>query len=145
MALNLKFSDIKRPTALEKRKKNPRSVVLEGIAHQLELLKNPKFTVTRDRYLTVIEDGVKKKVKKSVAGTPRPWFWVGEDGSMLLQVKYGSSTVIELEPGKPTVVAGRSEKDVEKVLVTIQKAVEAGDLDPQIMVAKEKAKRGKGE
>lgn len=141
MALNLKFSDIKRPTALEKRKKNPRAVVLEGIQHQIELLRNPKFTVTRDRYLTIIEDGQKKKVKKSVAGTPRPWFWVGEDGNHLLQVKYGSSTVIELEPGKPTIVAGRSEKDIEKVLATIQKAVEAGELDGQIMVAKEKAKR----
>lgn len=70
---------------------------------------------------------------------------MSSDSTMCVQIKYGSSTIVELEPGKPTIVAGKTAKDVVAVLEQVADAVKAGKLDSQIDAAKTKAKRSKAE
>ncbi len=134
---NLKLSDAKRPLVSETRRKSPRAVVLEGLQQQIELLKNPSLQVERQRYIKG-DDGSLDKT--TVMAKPRPWWWRGDDGVTYLQVRYGSSHIVEIEPGKPTIIVGK-EGDLKKVLDTLMAAVTDGKLDEQISAAKEKAKR----
>jgi hypothetical protein len=143
MAFTLKLSDERRPSAIERRRKNPRAVVLDGIAVQHDLLKNPTHRVTHERYVSVHEDGQDRRIKKTVSTAPRPWFWRGADGIYRIQVKYGSSSTVEIENGKPTILAGKTDKDVQAALEAVRKMVEDGSLDEQIATAKMKAKRSK--
>lgn len=138
--LNLKLSDAKRPLVAETRKKSGRDVVLDGIQHQIGLLNDPNYTVERVRYA---KDAEGNYTRKSVAAPPKPWWWKSGDGTMMVQVKYGSSTTVELEPSKPTIIAGKVTKDVIAVLTQVADAVKAGKLDAQIDAAKAKAKRSK--
>jgi len=138
--LNLKLTDAKRPLVAETRRKSGRDVVLDGIMHQIELVKNPAFTVERSRYIKS-ESG---SSRQTIARPPKPWFWKSGDGTMLVQVKYGHSAVVEIEPSKPTIVAGKSDKDLIGVLEQVASAVKAGSLDSQIDMAKAKAKRNRG-
>lgn len=138
--LNLKLTDAKRPLVAETRKKSGRDVVLDGIQNQLGLLNNSEFKVERVRYA---KDAEGNYTRKSVAAPPKPWWWKTGDGTIMVQIKYGSSTVVELEPGKPTIVAGKAAKDVIAVLTQVADAVKAGKLDAQIDLAKAKAKRSK--
>jgi hypothetical protein len=137
--LNLKLTSEKRPLVVETRRKSGRDVVLDGISHQIELIKNPNYCVERTRYVRG-ETGTSRQV---VARPPKPWFWVGADGTKLVQVKYGHSAVVEIEPAKPTIVAGKTEKDLIGVLEQVANAVKAGSLDAQIDIAKEKAKKAR--
>lgn len=137
--LNLKLTDARRPLVAETRKKTGREVVLEGITHQVALLNDPGYKVERTRYA---KDEAGNYTRKSIAAAPKPWWWKAADGTHMVQVKYGSSTVVELEPGKPTVVCG-TEKELVAVLGQITEAVKAGKLDTQIEAAKAKAKRSK--
>lgn len=141
--LNFKLTNTPRPTAVEKRSKSPRQVVQDGISTQIALIKDPDFSIPKTRYVKVIEDGQEKSVRKNVTSKPRPWFWLADDGQYLLQIRYGSSIVIELEKGNPTIITGKTTTDVQRVLEQIVKAVEAGELDDQIKMAKQKAKRFK--
>lgn len=135
--LNLKLSDIKRPLVAETRKKSTRDVVADAILHQISLLKNPEYVIERTRYT---KDDQGTYGRKVVALPPKPWWWQAVDGTMLVQVKYGSSTIVELEAGKPTIIAGKSTKDVEAVLTQVAEAVKAGKLDAQIDAARTRAK-----
>lgn len=138
--LNLKFTDAKRPLVSETRRKTGREVVLEGIRHQIALLSDPNYTVERVRYA---KDADGNFARKPVSAPPKPWWWTAADGTHMVQVRYGSSTLVELEPGKPSIVAGKSSKDVVAVLAQVAEAVKAGKLDAQIDTAKAKAKRSK--
>lgn len=138
--LNLKLTDARRPLVAETRKKTGREVVLEGITHQVALLNDPGYKVERTRY-SKDEQGAYSR--KSIAAAPKPWWWKAADGTMMVQVKYGSSTIVEIEPGKPTIITGKTEKEVIAVLSQITEVVKAGKLDTQIEAAKVKAKRSK--
>jgi hypothetical protein len=141
--LNFKLTNTPRPTAVEKRSKSPRQVVQDGISTQIALIKDPDFSIPKTRYVKVIEDGQEKSVRKNVTSKPRPWFWLADDGQYMLQIRYGSSIVVELEKGNPTIIAGKTTKDVQRVLEQVSNAVDAGDMDEQIMTAKTKTKRSK--
>jgi hypothetical protein len=136
---SLKLSDVHRPTSVERRQKGMREVVLEGITHQIALIqaseKGQPYTVEREKY---IKDG-DHSVKTTVKSTPKPWWWQ-QDGSVFLQVKYGSKTV-QVAADKPTIEAGKTLKDAVKVLEVLKQAVEAGELDAAIAQAKEASKR----
>ncbi len=124
--LNLKLTDAKRPLVSETRRKSAREVVLDGIQNQIALLSDSN-----------------SQVRKTVAAPPKPWWWVANDGTHMVQVRYGSSTVVELEAGKPTIVAGKNTGDLVSVLSQVADAVKGGKLDHQIDAAKAKAKRRK--
>ncbi len=138
--LNLKLTDAKRPLVSETRRKSAREVVLDGIQNQIALLSDSNFKVERVRYAKEA-DGT--QVRKTVAAPPKPWWWVANDGTHMVQVRYGSSTVVELEAGKPTIVAGKNTGDLVSVLSQVADAVKGGKLDHQIDAAKAKAKRRK--
>lgn len=138
--LNFKFTDAKRPLVAETRRKTGREVVIDGIQHQIALLNDSTYKVERTRYA---KDADGNYVRKAVAAPPKPWWWTAGDGTHMVQIKYGSSTVVELEPGKPTIVCGKTDQDVIKVLEQVVDAVKAGKLHAQIETAKGKAKRSK--
>ena len=138
--LNLKFSDAKRPLISETRKKSARDVVIDGIQHQIGLLGDANYTVERTRY-TKDSDG--NAIRKSVAAPPKPWFWKSVDGNIMVQIRYGHAVVVEIQPGKPSIQAGKTEKEVITVLTQVVQAVKTGELDAQIEAAKMKAKRNR--
>lgn len=141
--LNLKLSDARRPLVSEIRRKSARDVVLDGIQHQIALLTDKTYKVERTRY---IKDAEGNSTRKVVAAPPKPWFWRTADGTIMVQIRYGHAVVVELEPSKPTIITGKSEKDAVSVLTQVVEAVKSGKLDPQIEAAKAKAKKNrKGE
>jgi len=137
--LNLKFSAEKKVLVAEARKKSPRQIALDGIHHQIELLKNPSYTVERIRYRKGAEDG---DSRQSVNRPPQPWFWKSaSDGGLLLEIRYGRTPVEIQGEGKPnSIIAGKTPADAIKVLEQIAAAVTAGELDGPLAAAKAKAK-----
>lgn len=142
--MKFKLSSHKRPSAIERRKKNPRSVVMDGIDVQIAMIKaqakGEDFTVPRERYVDVVENGETKKIKKTVQSRPKQWWWQ-DDNLFFTEIRYGSSHTVELEVGKPSVEAGKSIQDVVKVLEEARRMIGAGELDQQISDARKKASR----
>ena len=141
--LQLKFSNEKKVLVSEARKKTPRQVVLDGIQNQVELLKNPGFTVERVRYSKGAENG---NTRQSISRPPQAWFWKSaNDGTLLMEIRYGR-TVVELQgEGKPnSIIAGKTPADAVKVLEQIAAAVKVGELDGPLEAAKIKAKHRRG-
>jgi hypothetical protein len=137
MVLGLKLSDTPRPLTSDTRTKTPQDIVLTGIAHQIAAIKDPEYRVERIRYGSGTDS---TKTLKAIR--PRPWHWLDQkQGVYLLQVKYGASHTVELEQGKPSIICGRSEQDVLKVLETIVNGIQAGKLDGPVQAAANKSKR----
>ncbi len=141
--LKLNFTSEKKALVSDLRKKTPRQVVLDGIGLQVELLKNPNFTVERIRYRKGAEDG---NTRQSISRPPQPWFWrSANDGNLLLEIRYGRTPVEIQGDGKPnSIIAGKTNADAIKVLEQISAAVKAGELDTQLEAAKIKAKHRRG-
>ena len=137
--LNLKLTADRRPLVSETRRKSGREIILDGIRQQICLLSDAAYKVERIRY---VKDETGKSIRTVITAPPKPWWW-NANGSLLVQIKYGHASVVEIEPGKPTVVAGKSQKDVISVLTEISKAVQDGHLDAQIAAAKEKARQAR--
>ena len=137
--LQLKFSDEKKVLVSEARKKTPRQVVLDGIHNQVELLKNPSFTVERVRYSKSAENA---NTRQSISRPPQPWFWrSANDGNLLMEIRYGRTPVEIQGDGKAnSIIAGKTPADAIKVLEQIAAAVKAGELDGPLEAAKLKAK-----
>ncbi len=137
--LQLKFSNEKKVLVSEARKKSPRQVVLDGIHNQVELLKNPNYTVERVRYSKSAENG---NSRQSISRPPQPWFWrSANDGNLLMEIRYGRTPVeIQGEGKANSIVVGKTPADAIKVLEQISVAVKAGELDGPLEAAKLKAK-----
>jgi hypothetical protein len=60
----------------------------------------------------------------------RKWFWVDDQGQMLLQVRYGNRA-LKVRDDKSTIVVGDKDKLVS-ILKLVSQAVEAGELDQAI-------------
>ena len=141
--LQLKFSNEKKVLVSEARKKSPRQIALDGIFHQIELLKNPNYTVERVRYSKGTEGG---NTRQSISRPPQPWFWRSASGdNLLLEIRYGRTPVEIQGEGKPnSIIAGKTNADAIKVLEQISAAVKAGELDGPLEAAKFKAKHRRG-
>lgn len=141
--MKLKLINKDRPTAVERRKRNPREVVIETIDLQVKSIEAEKkgevFTVARERYVNVTENGRDRRVKSTVQAKPKPWWWQ-ENGLFFVQARFGTH-LIEVAPGKPTIEAGKSLDDVIQVLLTLREMVNKGELDEPINVARERAKK----
>ncbi|MCR6631386.1 MAG: hypothetical protein NVV74_15810 [Magnetospirillum sp.] len=120
----------------EVRRKSPRMVVLEGISHQLALLRNPSYTFERVRYVKG-ESGYSRQM---TSRPPKPWFWEA-NGKVFVQIRYGSSQIVALD-GKPTVECKDTTSAI-KALETIKAGIEKGLLDEAINAAKERTRRMK--
>lgn len=141
--MRLKLVSKDRPTAVERRKRNPRDVVIETIDLQVKAIEAEKkgevFTVERQRYVNVTEDGRDRRIKTMVQAKPKPWWWQ-ESGLFFVQARFGTH-LIEVAEGKPTIEAGKSLNDVIQVLLTLRDMVTKGELDEPINAAREKAKK----
>lgn len=60
----------------------------------------------------------------------RKWFWVDDQGQMLLQIRYGNRP-LKLRDDKATIVVGDKDQLVS-ILKLVSQAVEAGELDQAI-------------
>jgi hypothetical protein len=65
------------------------------------------------------------------------WF-VGENGKVCLQLKYGTK-IIDIAKGKNAVEVGTADELIS-ALTTLKTAVEAGELDAQLNVAADSVK-----
>jgi hypothetical protein len=118
-------------------------VVIETIDLQIAAIEHSKqgkeFTVERERYVNVTENGRDRRIKSTVQAKPKPWWWV-EAGTHFLQARFGTH-LIEIAEGKATVECGKTLDDVVKVLATLREMVTKGELDEPINAAREKAKK----
>jgi hypothetical protein len=89
------------------------------------------FVVMKFRSLVDRDTGLRKQVE--LPKRIKPWWFVSDSGKVCFSVRYGSWT-IELAKGKPSVEVTSAE-DLVRVIETVKKAVEAGELDAQIETA----------
>lgn len=86
------------------------------------------LNLTRQRSVKNIDTGIRESV--TVAKVVRPWWFVSEDGSTCITVRYGNRT-LELAKGKSSVQLASPDALIN-TLEVIKQAVEAGELDQQI-------------
>ena len=142
--ISLKTSTASRPTKYPREKPSAKAVFVKALTEQIGLVRakmeGKTFTVTKDRYVRA-EDGTRRR--QQVDAEPRPWWWVGEDGTHLIQLNYGRLPMA-VDPKRPddlTLVAGKDLKSVLTVLEAVHKATLAGELDGQIEATAAKVKR----
>ena len=89
------------------------------------------LNLTQHRSIKNIDTGIREShvVPKLV----RPWWFIAEDGTTCLNVKYGAKT-IELAKGKNSIQLVTAD-DLINTLEIIKQAVEGGELDQQIDLA----------
>lgn len=140
---NLKLTNTKRPLAMPAVQIR-RNKLLKKLHEQIQLAQaqaaGDTYTAKRLKNVRDTETGLTKTVE--VAKRVRAWWWVGDDGKLCLNVKYGSNTV-ELSKGKYA-IALASAGDIVPVLNTLKDAIEAGELDGQIEAVAGVVKSGFG-
>jgi hypothetical protein len=131
---NLKFIAAKRPTQLTsiQVRRNKLSKALWSQINLAKALQNgesyteKKFRTVRDRHTGETRSvELNKRVRQM-------WF-VGENGKVCLQVKYGSK-VIEFAKGKNAIEVGSADELISAI-TTLKTAVESGELDSQLNTA----------
>lgn len=124
--------------------RTPREVMLAAIEEQIKLceadIQGEPLTIKKSRFIKN-PDG--SSVKTEVDVLPRRCYWLNADGNYLVSLRYGGSIPVELSPGNPSIVAGKSHEEVLPVLKTIKSAIEAGEADASIEVAAARMKRKK--
>jgi len=140
--MTFKFSTKKKPLAVETRLKSGRKIMIDGIKNQIKAIEDPEFSILRNRYHDhKNEDGTVTRKKSQVAVRPRKWWWMDDDGTYYLELRYGASTTFEPEPGKSSIVCGDTIEGVLLALRNAQHYVEKGFWDEQIANYKERSRR----
>ena len=98
------------------------------------------YTATRLKNVLDTDTGLNKTVE--LPRRVRAWWWTGEDGTICLNVKYGSSC-LQIAKGKFAIEVGSIEGVIE-ALQTLKRATEAGELDSQIEAVACEVKSGFG-
>ena len=70
----------------------------------------------------------------------RPWWFVAEDGTVCINIRYGTKP-LEIVKGKTGIVV-KSADDVIRTLELVKQAVTDGELDEQIAAASGALKSG---
>lgn len=91
-------------------------------------LQGEQYFARSSRLIRNRDTGESKAVEQVRA--VKPWYWTGDNGTIFVQVRYGTK-VLELSKGKPSIVVP-SLVDVPKVFEGLKRAVEAGELDSQL-------------
>lgn len=131
---NLKFVTAKRPTQLSsiQVRRNKLSNRLWSQINLAKALQNgenyteKKFRTVRDRHT-----GESRSVELSKR-VRQMWF-VGENGKVCIQVKYGSR-VLDFGRGKNAIEVASADELIS-ALTTLKSAVESGELDSQLNTA----------
>jgi hypothetical protein len=82
------------------------------------------------RLRSFIDKATGERYAKEVPVRIKSWWWIGEQGELLLQVKYGSR-VIEFGKGKSAIEI-QSEHQICDVIDALITAVNNGELDAQL-------------
>jgi hypothetical protein len=101
-----------------------RNKLIVRLQQQLELVKDPQFTLTRQKWIAD-ENGVKqlRELRKKV----RAWWRTDPTGAVVLTVRYGAKP-IEFSKGLAAIAVGKKDRLVQTI-ETVIAAVEAGELD----------------
>ena len=91
------------------------------------------YTKRGPRYVQDAATG--ERVRREVPLRFRRWWWLGPDGKLMLDVRYGAKR-LEIRPKKATVEVGAKENLVPTLQV-LKEAVEAGELDAVLLAARE--------
>jgi hypothetical protein len=118
-----------------------RNKVIDRLHDQLELVTaqlsgRPHFKQTIRRIKNA-ETGVFNDIPQQ--RTVKPWFWTGQKGEVLFQVRYGNK-VIELKKGNPTIEIEMLTM-LPDVIEALKNAIVAGELDAQIEAASSSVKK----
>ena len=130
----LKLVAIKKPLhtpVIELRRRKLSTKLWEQIQLAKSQIDGTPFVVMKFRSLVDRDTGLRKQVE--LPKRIKPWWFVSDSGKVCFSVRYGSWT-IELAKGKPSVEVTSAE-DLVRVIETVKKAVEAGELDAQIETA----------
>ena len=111
---------------------------LEGAKTALELPGVLDEVIT----LAVLKDDEGGSRSVEIQKKVRPWWFPTETGKIALSIRYGAR-VVEISKGKSAIEVASGD-DLINALVLVKKAVEAGELDPQIESASIKLREGFG-
>lgn len=140
---NLKLSNAKRPQAMPAVLIR-RNKLIKKLYEQIQLAEAQQagdtYMAKRLKNVRDTETGLTKTVE--VNKRVRAWWWIGDNGKLCLNVKYGSNT-IELTKGKFAIELA-SQAEIVPVLNTLKEAAEAGELDSQIEAVAGVVKSGFG-
>ena len=119
-----------------------RNKLIHRIWEQMELAKaqieGRVFATTRYRSIKDPDTGLRKQLE--VPKRVRPWWFVADDGTVCINIRYGTKP-LELVKGKTGIVV-KSPEDVVRTLQFVRDAVEAGELDQQLAAASGSLKSG---
>jgi hypothetical protein len=119
-----------------------RNKLIHRIWEQTELaraqIEGRIFTTTRYRSVKDPQTGLRKQLE--VPKRVRPWWFVAEDGTVCINIRYGTKP-LEIVKGKTGIVV-KSPDDVVRTLELIKQAVAAGELDDQMAAASGSLKSG---
>jgi hypothetical protein len=139
-ALNsLKFVSAKRPNQIPEiqvRRNKLSNRLWSQIQLATALQKNENYTEKRFRTVRDKHTGETRSVELNKR-VRQMWF-VGENGRVCLQVKYGSR-VLEFAKGKNAIEVSSAD-DLITALTTLKSAVETGELDSQLNLAADAVK-----
>ena len=137
---NLKLTTAKKarhvPPILVRRRK-----LANKLWEQIQLAKSHKdgtpFAVTKYKSVTDRATGLRKQVEQPKR--LKSWWFVNEQGRLCVSIRYGTQ-VIELAKGKYSIEVA-DESALISALETVKQAVDTGELDAQITMASEHARR----
>ncbi len=134
-ALNsLKFVTAKRPNQIPEIqvRRNKLSNRLWSQIQLAKALQNGEM-YTEKRFRTVKDRHTGESRSVEVNKRVRQMWFMGENGKVCLQLKYGTK-VLEFAKGKNAIEVGSNEELLD-ALMTLKSAVEAGELDGQLNAA----------
>lgn len=137
---SLKLVSAKKPThqnPVFHRRNKLSSKIQEQILLAAAQREGGTYAPTRIRTVTNAEGD---RVQVTHAKRIKPWWFVGENGKVCIEIRYGSK-VIELSKGKSAIEIATPVTLVE-TLETVKEAVMAGELDTQIEAASIKLREG---
>jgi hypothetical protein len=136
---NLSMSNVKKPkqqTPVQMRRNKLSKQLWEQVQLATALANGSNFAPIRTRTVTDKLTGERKTVEQPKR--VKPWWFVGEDGTLCLQVRYGVQ-VLEIGKGKNTITLTSKDQLVD-TLNLVKQAAERGELDKQIAAVATKAK-----
>lgn len=136
---NLKFIAAKRPTQLPEIqvRRNKLSNRLWSQIQLAKALKNGE-SYTEKKFRTVRDRDTGETRSVELNKRVRQMWFVGENGKVCVQIKYGSR-VLEFAKGKNAIEVSSAEELIT-ALETLKTAVESGELDSQLNLAADAVK-----
>ena len=136
---NLKFVTAKRPTQLSsiQVRRNKLSSRLWSQINLAKALQNGE-NYTEKRFRTVRDRHTGETRSVEMIRNVRQMWFVGENGKVCIQIKYGSK-VLDFGRGKNAIEVSSADELIN-ALATLKSAVEAGELDSQLNLAADAVK-----